>query len=233
MSKIGIGVTTYNRPEMARKCIANITKYTGIDKVITNPLSNPLGRFSGMVDGNTITITVAYDSDEDRKGVAHQKNECLRDLKNHDCDVIFLLDDDCSPINYGWMDFFINSGERHLLYLNNSHKPLIHYNNLTTYADCGGVFMYMTRECIEKVGAFDETYKTWGFEHADYSKRIAMAFGEKYPYKSMDNTSMYLRAEDYNNPFHKSSISDKEKKEWFGKNFPKFKEPIKNIYIPL
>ena len=74
-------------------------------------------------------LYVATDSDKDRQGVARRKNECLRALK--DCDYVFLFDDDCFPIKDGWVNFFIQSGDAHLLYLHsdlhsfilNSKKP--------------------------------------------------------------------------------------------------------------
>ena len=75
MSSIGIGITTYNRPDMLNKCLEHIKKHTFNDNV---------------------TIYVADDSNE-RKGVAYRKNECLRALK--DCDYVFLFDDDDSLLN--------------------------------------------------------------------------------------------------------------------------------------
>lgn len=232
--RVGIGVTTYNRPECLAKCLEQIRKNTNMDDVL---------------------LYVATDTDADRRGVAYRKNECLRALK--DCDHIFLFDDDCYPINDGWVDFFIDSEENHLLFLNESHikiDNILRFNNVKfkvipgqsynftgitdsviygTYKDCGGVFMYMTNKAVQKVGAFNENFDTWGFEHAEYSCRIALAFNEKHPYKCLTNTNKYLFAEDYSNPNHESSISAFEKQKYFDKNIKLFAKPIKNIYLPL
>ena len=68
--RVGIGITSYNRPECLKECLEHISKHT----------------FT-----NNVKIYVATDTDEDRRGVAFRKNECLRSLKN--CDYIFLFDD--------------------------------------------------------------------------------------------------------------------------------------------
>lgn len=209
--RIGVGVTFYNRPEH-REAWSMIHSY--------------------MI-GKDIVYHIEIETDENRLGVAKRKNNCLRALK--DCDHIFLFDEDCRPIKVGWIENFINSGHKHLLYLNSSHRPFIHCGDgSTVYCDCGGVFMYMTKDVVERVGAFNEKFTPYGFEHADYSRRIAKAMGEHYNYRALDNTSEFIYAEDYSNPNHKSSITDEEKKKHVRNNWDKFfKEPIKDIYIPL
>ena len=49
----------------------------------------------------------------------------------------------------------------------------------------------------------------------------------------LEGTENYIFAHDYSTPNHKSSIYNKEKQIFFNENFPKFKEPIKDIYLPL
>lgn len=217
--RIGIGCTTYNRPECLAKWKEQIAKHTNMDNVL---------------------IYIADDSIE-RKGVAFRKNECLRALK--DCDYVFLFDDDCYPIKDGWMDIFIYfhkmGAVNHLLFLNDSHTKthtktagfiIKNICQVDYYKDCGGVFMFMTKEVIEKVGAFDEKYELWGMEHCDYSIRI---LGEHGNYPCINGTEDYIYSEDYSNPNHKSSISNEEKNKLFKKNFPLFQKGIERIYIPL
>lgn len=196
---------------MLKKCLDSIKKHTFNDNV---------------------TIYVADDSIE-RKGVAYRKNECLRALK--DCDYVFLLDDDVSIIKDGWIENFIRNSKYlpHLLYLNENHRPVFIGKEYGVYNDCGGVFMFMTKECIDKVGAFNESFFLWGFEHAEYSKRICYALDTGYAYISLNNTSEYIYSEDYSNPNHKSSITNEEKNLLFRKNFPIFAKGIDKIYIPL
>ena len=229
MAKIGIGVTSYNRPECLKECLQHICDYSDVGAL--DGMSKKDYWFGRTSDGKDITIYAATDTDEDRRGVAFRKNECLRALK--DCDYVFLFDDDCFPIKDGWVDFFIDRNDPHLLFLNGDLHAYI-LQTTESYRNCGGVFMYMTKECIEKVGAFNEKFGTWGFEHAEYSKRIASVYNLEYAYNCKRGTDNYLYAHDYSNRFnHKSSISNEDKQRYFNENFPKFKEPIKNIYIPL
>jgi len=205
---IGIGVTSYNRPECLKECLEKINKHTFMDNV---------------------TLYVATDTDEDRQGVAKRKNECLRALK--DCDYVFLFDDDCFPINDGWIENFINSGYEHLMYLNPLHVLMSSNDTCDFYHDCGGVFMYMRKSAVERVGAFNEKFEKYSFEHADYSIRI---LNEKHKYPCLKNTHEYIYAHDYSTPNHKSSITNEDKNKFVKNNWGKFfNEPIKSIYLPL
>jgi glycosyltransferase involved in cell wall biosynthesis len=208
---IGIGVTTFRRPEMLQKCLDSIRKHTFMDGV---------------------TIYVADDSNE-RLGVSKRKNECLRALKG--CDYIFLLDDDVEIIKDGWIEFFVNNaGNNHVMFLsdklhNYSHNSEV-YEKIRIYRDCGGVFMYIPKCALEYVGAFDEKYEFWGMEHCDWSMRYADGFKI---FMMLEGTENYIYSEDYSNPNHKSSITNEEKNLLFKKNFPKFAKGIKSIYLPL
>jgi glycosyltransferase involved in cell wall biosynthesis len=217
MVSIGIGITTYNRPECLKECLEHIYKHTFTDNV---------------------KIYVATDTDEDRRGVAFRKNECLRSLKN--CDYIFLFDDDCYPIKEGWIEFFIkkmqNISTSHLLYLNDKlhNKTTNHVNDCYVYNNCGGVFMALTKGAISKVGAFNEDFKTYGFEHAEYSKRVNKAGFCYSPYLCAKKTEQYLYSHDYSTLNHKSSITDEEKQVCIKNNWDKFfNEPIKSVFLPL
>lgn len=225
--RIGIGVTTYNRPECLKECLQHICDYSDVGAL--DGMSKKDYWFGRTSDGKEITIYVATDTDEDRRGVAYRKNECLRALKG--CDYVFLLDDDCHPIKDGWVEFFINSGHEHLLFLTDK---LHNKTGVYTYQNCGGVFMFMTKECIEKVGAFNEKFELYGFEHAEYSQRIYKAGLTLLPYNCKPNTDKYLFAHDYSTTNHKSSITDEEKKECIKNNWDKFfNSEIKDIYLPL
>lgn len=206
--QIGIGVTTYKRPEMHKKCLEHIKKYSK--------------------DGYKLHVA---DDSGDRKGVAFRKNECLRALK--DCDHVFLFDDDCYPVKEGWETLFIKSGMHHLLFLHKNHKRMLSIKGVEHYSDCGGVFMYLTKQAIDLVGAFNEGYTLWGFEHADYSQRVYYAGITPSPYLHIKNSDKYLYSEDYSNPRHVSSINNNEKKTLFNENFPKFVNRSQTVHIPL
>lgn len=210
MSKIGIGVTTFNRPHCIEKWQSMVNNFTP--------------------DMSNVKIHIAEDSIQDRKGVAARKNECLRSLI--ECDYVFLFDDDCYPIKEGWVDFFANSGHEHLLFADpNNHVLEKRAGNLMIFSNSSGVFMFLTKSAIQRVGAFDEQFSPFGFEHIDYSNRILC--NSEYP--MLEGTESYLYAEDFYNPYHRTSISEYEKIASINKNTSYFKALNKNKtrYIPL
>jgi len=195
--KVGIGITTFNRPDCLKQCVSQINKHSS---------------------GYDTKLYIAVDSDEDRRGVAFRKNECLIALK--DCEYVFLFDDDCFPIKDKWIEFFVYSKEEHVLFLNKKkHRFILKISGKEYYNDCGGVFMFLTKNAIEKVGLFDEKYTIYGFEHADFSNRI---YGENNRYRMIEGTSEYLFAHDYSTVNHKSSISDEEKNKYVKLNWNKY-----------
>ena len=207
---VGIGITTMNRPHCLNALLESIYKHTDMSNVL---------------------LHIEDDSGE-RLGVAKRKNRCLRALK--DCSHVFLLDDDVKIIKDGWIEFFVNSGKEHLLFLNDKlhnkweHQPM---DKTVLYRDCGGVFMFMTKAVIERVGAFNEKFDLYSFEHAEYSIRILS--GHRI-YPMLKGTEQYIYAEDYSNLNHKSSISDEEKQKCIKNNWDKFfNSEIKTVYLPL
>ena len=213
----GIGITTKDRPHLLKELVDSIHKYTDMTNAVLH------------IEDDSI----------DRLGVAKRKNNCLRALK--DCSHVFLLDDDVKIIKDGWIEFFIESKQEHLLFLNRGlHQKKAIEDNLFNenklkytveyYHDCGGVFLFMTKEVIEKVGAFNEKFTPYGFEHCEYSIRI---LGEHGNYPMLKGTDEYIFANDYSTPNHKSSITDAEKSECIKNNWTKFFKEPKTTYIHL
>ena len=190
--RIGIGVTTTpNRNKYVNYWIENFEKV------------------------KPINYHLHIHEDVNYKGVAYSKNQNLKTLQ--DCDYIFLFDDDCYPIREGWAEYFINSNEHHLLYLNNNHNKYIDKNEVELYYDCGGVFMFLTKEVLNKVGYLNSEYGQYGFEHAGYSNRIYRAGFTHSPYQQLKNTKEYIYAMDYNIE-HKSSIPEYKKAKLIEEN---------------
>jgi GT2 family glycosyltransferase len=225
--KIGIGVTTYNRPKHLELWKKQISSFA--------PTNLP---------GYYVETYIADDS-QDRKGIAYRKNECLRALK--DCDYVFLFDDDCFPIKEGWAEFFINAckasgnNQRHFIYLKETPTlkktgsswcgagdyTIIQYNN------CSGCMVFFTKEVIEKVGAYNPKYGIYGFEHAGYSNRIHKAgFTSLGAYTCPAGAGEYIYSMDLDNhlPFNKSVKHEPSMaKELF--NVPTYIALNKDIYL--
>jgi GT2 family glycosyltransferase len=209
--KIGVGVTTYNRPELLKNFIAYYEKYKP-DNCVLN----------------------IQDDTYDRRGVAFRKNENLRALQ--DCDYIFLFDDDCYPIKKDWHKYFIKhhlkSGEHHFLYNDPSrHGFTTNFKtDIMVTPNTGGVFMFLTKEVIEKVGAFNEQYGVYGFEHAEYSQRVCKAGLTSFPFQTLYMTSEFIYSKDYSEEGFVSSINESEKKAAL-ENFQTYKDNISKPYF--
>jgi len=204
--RIGIGVTNYNRPEHRAEW----------DKDLEN-----------MKKFGFCTHSVIID---DCSNIAEAKNRCLKELDK--CKYIFLFDDDCKILTIGFSHFFIEAhrktGEHHFLYLKDSYHKLIKQTGkkrkdgrfrldsvvLNHYQECGGVFMFLTKEVIQKVGGFNKNFGQYGFEHAEYSQRIHAAGLNSSPYIKVKGTEKYLAAMDYGegrlSEKQRSSIDNKE-----------------------
>lgn len=166
--KIGIGITTYHREE----CLQLF-----LEQLDINPPENP---FQLHVVQNVPNIAKA-------------KNECLRELK--DCDYIFLFDDDCFPKQAGWDVPFITSGYGHLLYMNNTYRPVQVLDDVTRYEDCSGCFMFITKPIFEKIGYFNPSYGPYGYEHLGYSHRVKI-LTKDWAFLCLNKTSKYIHSLD-------------------------------------
>jgi len=218
---IGIGVTSYNRPKHLDLFIKQIGLFT-----------------------NDYKLHIADDS-KVNKGIAYRKNECLRALQ--ECEHIFLFDDDCFPVRYGWVEFVLKasyaSGQKHFLYLKETStiNKIATIGNVEVFNNCGGAFMYLHKSVIETVGAFNPSYGVYGYEHAGYTKRINKAGLTSYgEYICPIGLDKYIYAMDYDNYLsfnkdvgHKPSITDLNLlTQSINDNFEVFKNDTQ-IYIPL
>jgi len=217
ISKIGIGITTYNRPEHLRYCIEQIERFT-----------------------KDYTLFV-WDDAIDRKGVAYGKNMCIHNLK--DCDYIFLFDDDCFPKAEGWADYFINSGYNHSCYMNDKYQRVYSGEKHLSYNLCAGAFIFITRKVVETVGYFNPKYGLYGYEHAAYCHRIYQSGLTPSRFITLKDTSEYIHSLDldgiagYEFLEHKRSITDTDRAESLKQNNPIYHEEttshrIKYDFIP-
>lgn len=216
MMKIGVGVTcSTKRPEHQQYWIERFNEFT-----------------------EDVTCHMVFDA----PAVSHGKNEILRKFK--DFDHIFLFDDDCFPIAKGWEKFIIDhatrTGIHHFTYLHNTPKvrkigetfDIEYYNNSL------GCFMYLSREAVEKVGAFDEGFGRYGFEHADYSERVRLAGLAPHRNMTPKGITDYIYSLDIDNwmelPFkHIPTLSGQEVSKSVADARDYLEKREQKIYIPL
>ena len=218
--KIGIGVTTYKRPDSLETCLKMIKAHTGEHK-----------------------LYVAEDTDADLRGVAKRKNECLHHLQ--DCDYIFLFDDDCYPIKKGWdkllIDTHLKSYNHHFVYNREPFckiKNLVfgNHNVLESYEGSGGTLLFLTQQVLKKVGGFYTGYDRYGFEHIGYSVRIHRAGLTNDFFLSLKGLNEYIYSRDYEQDgfFIENSTIDLETKNALTiKNREIFNQADQEIYRPI
>lgn len=174
--KIGIGITTYNRPEYFNKTIQAVIRHVKpvVDYVVVyNDGSTEPYRYPGG-----ITII----SELHNKGVAHAKNRLLQYLLDNECDYLFLLEDDVVPQSSKCITEYIKlhhtSGSHHFNFAHhgpaNKGGPILTQGDLSIYPHCVGAYSFYTREALDKVGLLDEQFVN-AWEHVEHTARIARA----------------------------------------------------------
>lgn len=176
--KIGIGITTRNRPDVLRCSLEHWKK--DIDG------SGMPIRLVVVDDHSDMPIdTLGYPCYRLPKhsGIAIAKSYCLALLQ--DCDYIFLADDDIFPIQQGWEWPYIyahlTTGIHHFVYMEpvgTTKEPVLRKVGqvvLEQYDSMGGVLLFLTKHALTHVGAYYMRYDVYGFEHVGYTRRIHRA----------------------------------------------------------
>lgn len=173
-SRIGIAISTHQRPEVLARAISQHMKHL------------PLGSLVVVVDDGSAPAAVVPDGiklvrHEKSLGIVAAKNASLEALMSAGCEHLFLWDDDAWPIADGWHLPYIASPEPHLAYqfldLAGPRKlqdlAMLHSDDEhVAYTGQRGVMLYYHRSAIEKVGGFDPVYGRGMYEHSDLALRI-------------------------------------------------------------
>ncbi|HDW3275911.1 TPA: glycosyltransferase family 2 protein [Enterobacter asburiae] len=173
-SRIGIAITTHNRPEVLKRAIEQHMKHL------------PSGALVVVVDDGSKPAAVVPDNvkllrHEQSCGIVASKNASLTALVEAGCEHLFLWDDDAWPIADNWHLPYIESPEPHLAYQFldlagprkiNDMTVLYRDDNHIAFTGQRGVMLYYHRSAIEKVGGFDPVYGRGMYEHPDLALRI-------------------------------------------------------------
>lgn len=155
---IGVGVTTYRRPEMFIKFRENFNRFATLDE--------------------DQLLVVVVDDSQTKRGVAASKNKCIARLMEDDrVEHLFLFDEDTWPVAEHWWIPYVWSTQPHLSYL---FKPRwdpdarleVKDSYLFAHPMGNGCMQYFSRSCIETVGGFRPQFGRWGYEHLEHSWRI-------------------------------------------------------------
>jgi GT2 family glycosyltransferase len=179
MSKIGLGILTYNRPDFFKECFNSVDKSRLDELIIVND-----GTPYNNIDMGNVNII----QHKKNQGIGISKNDAMKFLVEKNCDYIFLIEDDIFIKNNNVFDEYINaskiSGLKHMMY--GYHGPankktkipnpriVIEYDKNTKIAlnqHCVGAFCFYTKDVLQTVGYNDDHFiNAW--EHVEHSYRI-------------------------------------------------------------
>lgn len=212
MNKIGVCITTFNRPEFYKKVLASIPKHK-IDYLVV--VNDGINKYVKQEDADLVILN------DTTLGVGKSKNLGLKTLiEEQQCTHVFLIEDDIIIKNDSVFDTYINAanihGIHHLCYelAEDNHKNLKYSNTikgitLNFYHNPQGPFMYINSVLIKKFGYFDENYNN-AFEHIDFAynlikKGVAAPF---WYFPDISNSDEYLEYLDVEQ--NKSTIRNEE-----------------------
>ena len=176
MSKIGVAIITYNRPDYYKKVLEKIPK-------------NKINTLTVINDGENSYVN---ESDADfivknnkQLGVAKSKNIALKLLiEKYECDHLFIIEDDVIILDENVFDLYIETanifGIHHLNFekIAGNEKTLKYSyeapsgHSVGFYHNPQGAFSYFHSNIIKKLGYFDENYIN-AFEHIDLEYNLA------------------------------------------------------------
>lgn len=177
---IGLGITTYNRPDYFSKCINSVIDnlLLIVDEIV---VYNDGSKEDYQAIYDRLPNKIRVEHCKENKGVARAKNWCLDQLK--DCDFIFLLEDDILIKSPKAVTEYVKVSQKtgigHLMFAH--HGPMnvenllwSDPNGIELYRHCVGAWTMFTKEVLEKVGYLDENFKN-AYEHVEHTFRIAQA----------------------------------------------------------
>lgn len=182
--KIGVAISTRNRPKSFAACYEAWKRCLPVDAVLVivddaseEPYANADYRF------------------ETNAGIPAVKNKCIELLYYAECTDVFLSDDDAWPVSSDSLLPYLNSNINHLSFTfthfangkANADKTFAvteikRDGDIAWYTTANGCILYYKRICFDTVGGMDPAYGLGMFEHVDLSHRIHNAGLIPHPY---------------------------------------------------
>lgn len=183
MNKIGLGLITFNRPEYCRQALESLeaSNWGGATvRLVYEDCSDPQYKMQYDTIERLWKDKCTFIRATENYGVAVGKNTLLTEMFNQDCDYMFTMEDDIIMKNPNTCEYYIRYSEvSHCQYLNfglhgtmNHKDQPVYFQGLLCYPNCIGAFSMHTRELIEVIGYYDDTFKN-AWEHVEYYWRCA------------------------------------------------------------
>ncbi|POP44937.1 glycosyltransferase [Superficieibacter electus] len=197
-NRIGVCITTHNRPEVLKRAIEQHLKYL------------PVGALVVVIDDGSAPVATVPDGvqlirHDASLGIVASKNTSLAVLMDAGCEHLFLWDDDAWPIAGDWHLPYIESPEPHLSYQFldlagprklNDLAVLYRDDQHVAYTGQRGVMLYYHRSAIERVGGFDPVYGRGMYEHSDLALRIHNAGLTTWAYADVAGSEKLIHSMD-------------------------------------
>lgn len=232
--KVGIGLCTYNRPDKALQTAKAIKETTQGVNLICSIDGGDFSKYN-LEEFIKLGYEVIVGGNQ---GVVRNKNRIINYLQN--CDFIFIIEDDLTPLKFGWVERYIKAlqttGYEHINYIHElarSQAPQEreYFDGITIefHGALGGALMVMTNKCLQKIGILDPEYKFYGYGHCDFTRRCQQA--NEYPnlHPHIKGIDEYLKL-DIQIP---SATESFEKKEYIRMNGIRFQNGSPRIHIPI
>lgn len=222
---IGVGILSFNRLKSLIPLIESIRKYTDLKKTtifVSDESTNP-EVWNWLKEQKDIVVF-----HEERKGIAVNTNRILRCLARFKYKL--LLNDDVEVLKEGWDSFYFETmkktGLKHFCYrqrgIYGAERPRADSKGLLKIVEKPhGAVLAVHDDAFREVGYFDEGFGTYGFEHVEYSDRIARVCHKEDGYFDVSGSDSYFRIYD-------DTSSDPEKHRNYAKAKKRYAETPKN-----
>lgn len=192
--RIGVGITTHNRPDVARRTVEQWRRYLPDDSVLVV-----------VDDASDVPFPGATYRFKRNAGIARAKNKCLELLDDAGCSEFFLSDDDTYPVTKQWWRPYVESPEPHLMRIFKDLRKGPPLNDVAVvyqdaqhvaYTHPRGCLLYANRVVLERVGGMNPEFGRWGWEHVDWSNRIHNARLTTWAFTDVVNSDKLIESLD-------------------------------------
>jgi GT2 family glycosyltransferase len=181
MSKVGLGLVTFNRPEYCRQALESLeaNNWGGATlRLVYEDCSDSKYKLQYDTLERLYKDKCIFMRGTKNYGVAVAKNTLLTYMFEEQCDYLFTMEDDILMKNKNTCIYYQRYADMNKIQymnfglhgtMNHKDQPLF-FQGLLCYPNCIGAFTLHTRECIELLGYYDDTFKN-AWEHVEYCWR--------------------------------------------------------------
>lgn len=178
MTRVGVGIATYNRASNLRDTLSGVISTSTPDIIVVADDGSTDDTPDVMSDFPDMTYLRAPNG-----GIARNKNRLLfRLFAIERCDVVILLEDDTRPILKGWLDEWARAVIAYgsVSVGDEANMTSLVYGGYTAKNTTAQVWAIHSRAWRD-MGYMDPRFRGYGFEHAEYQRRAArMGYGGSF-----------------------------------------------------